>query len=55
MLHRPAIEAAINEMPRLGLKAAARLLIAAAPAVRSSLSENWEQLLRQISGGLEQD
>lgn len=48
--HRPAIEAALKEMPTRGLKAAAHLLIAAAPAVSASLSGNWERLLGQISG-----
>jgi hypothetical protein len=52
MQYRPAIEAAINEMAPFGLKAAARLLVAAAPTVGALLSESWEQLLRQISGGL---
>jgi hypothetical protein len=47
--HTPAIEAAINDTKFLGLKAAASLLIAAAPAVEASLSESWEQRLRQIS------
>lgn len=50
--HRPA--AAIKEMPTLGLKAAARLLLAAAPAVQASLSGSWERLLRQISGSAAQ-
>jgi hypothetical protein len=50
MQHRPAIEAALSDMKSLGLKAAARLLLAAAPTVKASLSETWEQLLRQISG-----
>ena len=55
MQHRRAIEAAVNEMPRFGLKAAARLLVAAAPAVGASLSGSWEQVLRQIIGGLPED
>jgi hypothetical protein len=50
MQHAPAIEAALSDMKSLGLKAAARLLLAAAPTVKASLSESWEQLLRQISG-----
>ncbi|MGA2794449.1 MAG: hypothetical protein ABSE69_13120 [Roseiarcus sp.] len=50
MQHTPAIEAALSNMNSLGLKAAASLLLAAAPAVRAPLSESWEQLLRQISG-----
>jgi hypothetical protein len=48
--HLPAIEAAIGDMQSLGLKAAARLLLDAAPAVRAPLSGAWEQLLHQISG-----
>lgn len=55
MQHRPAIEAAISEMPRVGLKAAARLLLTAAPAVRAPLSQSWEQLLHQISSGSAED
>jgi hypothetical protein len=50
MQHAPAIEAALSDMKSLGLKAAARLLLAAAPTVRASLSGSLEQLLRQISG-----
>jgi hypothetical protein len=50
MQHAPAIEAALSDMQSLGLKAAARLLLAAAPTVRASLSVTWEQLLREISG-----
>jgi hypothetical protein len=50
MQHAPAIEAALSDLKSLGLKAAARLLLAAAPTVKASLSESWEQLLRQISG-----
>jgi hypothetical protein len=49
--HVPAIEAAIEWIKSSGLKGAARLLLAAAPAVGTSLSETWMQLLDQISGG----
>lgn len=52
--HQSAIEAAIKEMPTLGLKATARLLIAVAPAVSVSLSGNWAHLLRQINGAAEE-
>jgi hypothetical protein len=45
----PEIETAVRDMRTLGLKAAARLLLAAAPAVNVPLSSNWEQLLRQIA------
>src|SRR5262249_17618341 len=51
MQHVPAIAAAIGDMKSVGLKAAARLILAAAPAVKVSLSESWEQLLHRISGG----
>jgi hypothetical protein len=50
MQHAPAIAAALSGTKFLGLKAAARLLLAAAPTVRASLSESWQQRLRQISG-----
>jgi hypothetical protein len=50
MQHAPAIEAALSDMKSLGLKAAASLLLTAAPAVKAPLSESWEQLLCQISG-----
>jgi hypothetical protein len=50
MQHAPAIETALSDIRSPGLKAAARLLLAAAPTVKASLSESWEQLLRQISG-----
>jgi len=48
--HLPAIEAAIVEAKSSGLRGAARVMLAAAPAVRVSLTENWRELLRQISG-----
>jgi hypothetical protein len=53
--YQPAIEVAINEMPKVGLRAAAHLLLAAAPAVRATLSQSWEQLLRQIGGSQMED
>jgi hypothetical protein len=43
------IEAAIKDVPTVGIKAAARLLLVAAPAVNVPLSPGWEQLLRQIA------
>ncbi|MGM4988958.1 hypothetical protein [Tardiphaga sp. 841_E9_N1_2] len=55
MQHRPAMEAAINEIPKVGLRAAADLLLATAPAVGVPLSQSWEQLLRQISGSQPND
>ena len=50
--HVPAIEAAIAETEATGLKGAAKLMIAAAPAVRVSLPEKWIAPLLQISGGV---
>lgn len=50
MQHTPAIEAAISDTKSSGLRGAARLMLAASPAVRTSLTENWIQLMRQISG-----
>ena len=50
MQHTPDIEVALSDMNSHGLKAAACLLLAAAPAVSVPLSQSWEQLLRQISG-----
>ena len=50
--HVPAIEAAIAETEATGLKGAAKLMIAAAPAVRVSLPEKWIAPLLQISGAV---
>jgi len=50
MQYTPAIETAISDMMSLGPKAAAGLLLAAAPAVKAPLSETWEQLLRAGCG-----
>ena len=49
--HVPAIEAAVAETEATGLKGAAKIILAAAPAVRASLTEAWIKLLRLISGG----
>lgn len=49
--HVPEIEAAIDEMKSSGLRGAARLMLAAAPAVRATLSETWVKFLRLIDGG----
>jgi hypothetical protein len=46
----PELEAAVGDLRSVGLKAAARLLLAAAPAVNVPLSPSWEQLLHQIAG-----
>jgi NAD(P)-dependent dehydrogenase (short-subunit alcohol dehydrogenase family) len=46
----PELEAAVGDLRTVGLKAAARLLLAAAPAVNVPLSPSWEQLLHQIAG-----
>ncbi|MBI4190940.1 MAG: hypothetical protein HY525_10435 [Betaproteobacteria bacterium] len=45
----PAIEEAVAALPKDGLRAAARLIIAAAPAVGEVLSESWEVVLRQAA------
>jgi hypothetical protein len=50
MRYVPELEAALGDMRTVGLKAAARLLLAAAPAVNVPLSPSWEQLLHQIAG-----
>lgn len=48
-LHRPAIAHAIDEARSTGLKGAARLILAAAPAVGRAVSDGWKQhLLRMI-------
>ena len=62
MQHAPAIEAALSDMKSLGLKAAARLLLAAAPTVKASavgklkhrpMSGNeWQGHCRQVAHGL---
>jgi hypothetical protein len=49
--HVPAIEAVVAETEATGLKGAAKIILAAAPAVRASLTEAWIKLLRLISGG----
>ena len=51
MQHRPAIEAAVNEMPRFGLKAAAPPCSAAPAAVGSSLSGSWSRcFVKSVAG-----
>jgi hypothetical protein len=49
--HVPAIKAAIAETEATGLKGAAKIILAAAPAVRVSLTDAWIEPLRLISGG----
>jgi hypothetical protein len=44
----PAMETAVADLDKDGLRAAARLLLAAAPAVDEALTPNWEQMLRRI-------
>ncbi|MGD9815186.1 MAG: hypothetical protein AB7Q23_08260 [Hyphomonadaceae bacterium] len=51
MRHCPAIEAAVAELPKDGLRAAARLILAAAPAVAETLSDNWLQVLEPLALG----
>lgn len=46
--HAPEIGAAVVDMQTSGLKGAARLMLAAAPAVRASLSDSWVELLQKI-------
>jgi hypothetical protein len=48
--HTPAIRAAIAETETTGLRGAAKIILAAAPAVRVSLTEAWIKPLRLISG-----
>lgn len=48
--HVPVIEAAIAETRTTGVKGAAKLVLAAAPAVRASLTEAWIKPLRLLSG-----
>jgi len=48
--HAPAIQAAIVEARRSGLRGAARVLIATSPAVGFQLSQEWLTVLRQLSG-----
>jgi tetratricopeptide (TPR) repeat protein len=48
--YTPAIEAAINEVERNGIRAAPDLIFAAAPAVRFELSENWRKFLEIVKG-----
>jgi hypothetical protein len=48
--HVPMIEAAIAEARTTGVKGAAKIVLAAAPAVRASLTEAWIKPLRLISG-----
>ncbi|MBP0111065.1 hypothetical protein [Bradyrhizobium vignae] len=47
--HVPEMEAGLSDLDSIGLKAAARLLLAAAPAVDVSLPPHWDQLLRKIA------
>jgi len=47
--HTPPIQEAIAEMRTSGLKGAARLLQAAAPAVRFPLGSRWEDFLRALA------
>jgi hypothetical protein len=49
-VHCEAIGEACSSMASIGLRGAALLLLAAAPAVRYELSEAWEAVLRQIAG-----
>jgi hypothetical protein len=51
MQHVPKIEAAITEARTTGVKGAAKILLAAAPAVRASLTEAWIKPLRFMSAG----
>jgi hypothetical protein len=53
--HTPSIEAAIADTKSSGLSGAARLMLAAAPAVKVSLSETWLQYFRLISSGTSTD
>ncbi len=48
--HAPAIQAAIVEARRSGLRGAARVLIATSPAVGFQLSQEWLTVLRHLSG-----
>jgi hypothetical protein len=50
--HSPAIEAAIAETKASGVRGAAGIILAAAPAVKVSLPEHWIKTLQQISGGV---
>jgi hypothetical protein len=50
MIYGPMIAAAVEEARVAGLKGAARLLIAAAPAVRRDLSVAWRQFLSRLVG-----
>jgi len=45
----PAIEEAVVALPKEGLRAAARLIIAAAPAVGEVLSDSWRAMLRKVA------
>jgi len=51
LLHAPSLEAAIGETRSTGLIGAAKLLLAAAPAVGVSLPDGWLQVLHKIKGG----
>jgi len=48
--HRPAIEAAISSMSASGLRGAAQLILAAAPAVNHDFDVGWEELLKRVAG-----
>ena len=48
--HTPAIRAAIAGTETTGLRGAAKIILAAAPAVRASLTEAWIKPLLLISG-----
>jgi len=49
-LHREAIADAIEEARSTGLRGAARLILAAAPAVGRAVSDGWQQHLLRIAG-----
>ncbi len=51
MQSSPSMTAAIEDMKGSGLSAAARLILAAAPAVKVSLSETWRQVFITLAGG----
>lgn len=45
----PAIEESIASMEKDGIRGAARLILAAAPAVAFELGANWEELLKRVA------